>query len=415
MSLIKTSLLNSVAVTVRMLTMLGLNKLFAIYVGPAGYAVVGQFQNFVQMVTTFASGAITTGVVKYTSEYNSDGVKEKKLWQTSGKICVIGSLICSVGIILFRKPLAVWLLHDEALHDVFIWFALCLTLFVFNSLLLAVLNGKKEIRKYVTANILGSLLGLVVIGSLSVLYQLRGALIALSVYQSVVFFATLGVCSKSSWFQIRDFYGQMDKDIAKKLGGFTLMALAAAVCAPASQLFVRTFVSSTLGVDYAGYWEAMMRLSGAYMLLVTSTLSVYYLPRLAEIQTATELKLEILGVYKVVLPVAIICSFSVYLLKDFVISLLFSGEFMAMRELFAWQLLGDVFKIGGWIAAYVYIGRALFTQYILSEILYLIVYSALSVLLIKAYGFQGSAMAYALSYLIYFLFILASLKLKKVI
>jgi PST family polysaccharide transporter len=69
MTLIKTSLLNAIAVLIKMLTMLGINKVLAIYVGPAGYATLGQFQNAVQMITTSPAGAINTSVTKYTAEY----------------------------------------------------------------------------------------------------------------------------------------------------------------------------------------------------------------------------------------------------------------------------------------------------------------------------------------------------------
>ena len=55
MTLIKTGLLNGIAVLVRVLTLLGLNKVLAVYVGPAGYAVVGQFQNAITMFTALAS------------------------------------------------------------------------------------------------------------------------------------------------------------------------------------------------------------------------------------------------------------------------------------------------------------------------------------------------------------------------
>ena len=58
MTLVRTSLLNAIAVAIKMLTLLGINKILAVYVGPAGYAALGQFQNAVQMISTFASGAI---------------------------------------------------------------------------------------------------------------------------------------------------------------------------------------------------------------------------------------------------------------------------------------------------------------------------------------------------------------------
>ncbi|MEL6948786.1 MAG: DegT/DnrJ/EryC1/StrS family aminotransferase [Pseudomonadota bacterium] len=70
----------------KMLTLLGLNKILAIYVGPAGYAVLGQFQNAVQMITTLASGAINTGVTKYTAEYGEDAPRQHAVWRTAGTI-----------------------------------------------------------------------------------------------------------------------------------------------------------------------------------------------------------------------------------------------------------------------------------------------------------------------------------------
>ena len=64
MNLLKTSALNSVAVLIKIATMFILNKILALDVGPAGYAAIGQFQNLIQMVTTFAGSAINTAVIK---------------------------------------------------------------------------------------------------------------------------------------------------------------------------------------------------------------------------------------------------------------------------------------------------------------------------------------------------------------
>ena len=93
MTLIKTSLLNAIAVVIKMLTILGINKILAVYVGPTGYAALGQFQNAVQMITTFGSGAINTGVTKYTAEYFEDEAAQRKVWQTGGTIALVGSVI----------------------------------------------------------------------------------------------------------------------------------------------------------------------------------------------------------------------------------------------------------------------------------------------------------------------------------
>jgi Polysaccharide biosynthesis protein. len=84
MNLFRTSVLNGVAVLIKTITMFVLNKILAVYLGPTGYAAIGQFQNFIQMVTTFAGSAINTAVVKYTAEYHEDETKQRAVWKTAG-------------------------------------------------------------------------------------------------------------------------------------------------------------------------------------------------------------------------------------------------------------------------------------------------------------------------------------------
>ena len=92
MNLLKTSALNGIAVLIKTATMFILNKVLAVYVGPSGYAVIGQFQNFIQIVTSFAGGAINTAVVKYTAEYYEDEQKQKSIWRTAGSLVLLLSI-----------------------------------------------------------------------------------------------------------------------------------------------------------------------------------------------------------------------------------------------------------------------------------------------------------------------------------
>lgn len=406
MTLIKTSLLNGIAVIVKMLTLLGLNKILAIYVGPAGYAALGQFQNAVQMITTLAGGAINTGVTKYTAEYHEDETKQQAVWRTAGTIALVGSLLVGVLVVLFNRPLASWFLNDKQLGGVFIWFAATLVLFVFNTLLLAILNGKKEIQRYVIANIAGSLFALLVTTVMAVQFGLYGALVALAVYQSLAFFVTCWICRKSNWFRLRFLIGSVDKSAAKNLAKFTAMALISAACVPLSHILIRNHLGETLGWEAAGYWEAMWRLSAAYLMLVTTTLSVYYLPRISELTEFSEIKKEILSGYKIILPVAAICGLTVYASRALIIRLLFTSEFSEMEALFAWQLVGDTLKIGGWILAFVMLGKAMTKLFIFSEILFSGFFYLLVVYMVDKFQLEGVAFAHALNYFIYWIFMI---------
>lgn len=403
MTLIKTSLLNGIAVFIKMLTLLGLNKILAIYVGPAGYAALGQFQNAVQMITTFASGALNTGVTKYTAEYYEDEELQHTLWRTAGSIALIGSLTTAVLVTIFNQSLAGWFLKDESLGSVFLWFAATLVLFVFNTLLLAILNGKKEIQRYVIINIVGSLFSLAVTAFMAIKLGLYGALVGLAIHQSLTFFVTLTLTYRTSWFKFRYLFGRIDKQSAKNLAKYTSMALTSAACVPLSHILIRNHLGESLGWEAAGYWEAMWRLSAAYLMLVTTTLSVYYLPKLSELQTNSEIKREIIDGYKIILPTAAACGLAIYLLRDLIIRVLFSADFVAMESLFAWQMVGDTLKIGSWILAYLMLGKAMVKLFIISEVVFAGTFYGLTVILVEKMGLEGVSLAHAVNYLIYWI------------
>ncbi len=401
MTLIKTSLLNGIAVVIKMLTLLGLNKILAIYVGPSGYAALGQFQNAVQMITTLASGAINTGVTKYTAENHEDEAKQHAVWRTAGTISLTGSVLVAVAVIAFNKALAGWFLKDESLGGVFIWFAATLVLFVFNTLLLAILNGKKEIQRYVTANIAGSLFALAVTTVMAINLGLYGALVALAIYQSLTFFVTLTLTYKASWFRLNYLLGGIEKQSAKNLAKFTAMALTSTACVPLSHILIRNHLGETLDWEAAGYWEAMWRLSAAYLMLVTTTLSVYYLPKLSELQEPADIKKEILQGYKIILPVAAACGLVIYVLRDFIIRALFTAEFAEMEVLFGWQMVGDTLKIGSWILAYLMLGKAMIKLFILSEIGFAAFFYGLTYYFTSVFGLEGVSVAHAVNYFFY--------------
>jgi len=145
----------------------------------------------------------------------------------------------------------------------------------------------------------------------------------------------------------------------------------------------------------------MWRLSSAYLLLVTTTLSVYYLPRLSELKGPGELTSEILKGYKLIIPLTIFAGLLIYFLKDFIIELLFTRDFAPMRDLFGWQMVGDTLKIGSWILAYLILGKAMYKTFIVTEIFAAVSFVLLSLYFVSVYGLQGVAVAYAVNYALY--------------
>ena len=124
------------------------------------------------------------------------------------------------------------------------------------------------------------------------------------------------------------------------------MAIVSAFCVVFVQILIRNYIATEFGWRSAGYWDGVWRISSLYLMVVTVPLSVYYLPKLSEINDKKILVKEILSGYKLVLPVVVASALFIYVFRAFIISILFTSEFHSMSSLMGWQLLGDIMKLG---------------------------------------------------------------------
>ncbi len=401
MTLIKTSILSGIATVIKIINGFVVIKIIAMYVGPSGLAFIGQFQNFLSILMSFATGAINGGVVKYTAEYRNDELEKKKLWSTAIRISLGATFFTSFMLIIFHNYLSNLFFKTDEYGSIFLIFSVTLVFFVLNSLLLAILNGQKEIKKLITVGIISSFVGLILTGGLAYFFGLYGALVSYTTGQGLVFFVTLGFVFKSKWFDVKLFTAKLDKDYLEKLGKYTAMAITSALTVPLSQMLVRSYIGETLSWNDAGYWDGIWKISSTYLMLITTTLSIYYLPRLSEIKDNLVLRKEIIYGYKIILPVVITIAIGIYFFRDLAILILFTDEFMSMSDLFFYQLVGDVLKIASWLLASLMIAKAMTRVYIITEVLFSLSFIWLSILMIDIYGLIGVTMAFAINYLIY--------------
>jgi PST family polysaccharide transporter len=325
---------------------------------------------------------------------------------TAFLISIVCSVFVSLGLIFFNKQLAVCLLKDIEYSNIFKIFGFTLVIFSVNSFFIALLNGYKEIKKFVSLNIVSSIVSLIFTSLLIIFLGLYGALLSYVTAQTVVFLVTIFFVLNSEWFKINDFLGGYNVDCLKKLGKFSLMAFTTTLAFPVSQIFIRNYISDNISINAAGYWQGVWKISEVYLLLITTSLSVYYLPRLSEIKDIKELRKEIFTGYKIIMPIVIVMALIIFLLKDFIILILFSDKFTPMSTLFGYQLLGDIFKIFSWLLSYLMVAKAMTKYFITTEILSSISLILISIFLIQQNGLIGTTQAFALNYFLYSLIML---------
>lgn len=401
MTLLKTSVLSFIATVIKMISALVINKAISIYIGPVGLAMIGQFQSLIQVLMSAAQAGINSGLTKLTAEYGLESGRLPKLFSTATRLCLISTILISLTLLIFSEFFSFKILETERYKYIFIIFSITIFLFVLNTILLAILNGLKEIENWVIINIIQSLYSLLITSLLIKFYNLDGALIAMVSNQSIVLLFTLYIFKKNKIIKLDNFIKSINKSDAKKLGKYALMGLTSAIFIPLSHIIVRNNLSNTLNWEAVGYWQGIWYISTMYLTVVTTTLSTYYLPRLSEINCKHELRKELLNGYKFIIPVVIILSSMIYFLRDYIILLLFTESFSPMRELFFWQLTGDVLKISSWLFAYLMIAKSMTKRYIFTEIIFCFTFVVFSYILVNEFGIIGMSYSFFLNYLIY--------------
>jgi len=401
MTLIKTSMLSAVATLIKILSGFIITKVIAIYIGPSGLAIIGQLQNFIMLVKTVAGDFLKTAITKYTAEYENDENKKYDLWSSSFKLAFVLNFVVLVGLIYFSNDLSYSLFHTLEYAFVFKILAISLPFFVSNTILLAILNGQKQIKQYIFLNIVLSIVSLFIVVVLSVLYEVEGALVAYVVSQAIVFFITLIYLRKETWLKLKLFLFSVRKENIKKLLGFAIITLSAVLASNTSMIYIRNYISDTYSMSDAGYWQGVWLLSQVALSLITTSLATYFLPTLSVLTNKKALNKELTNAIYIIIPIAIVISLSMYFLREYIIIVLYSDQFMPMSQLFLWQMVGNVIKVLGWLFGYVLVAKAMVKYTVTTEILFAVIFIVSSIYFMRLYGLVGVTYAYAMSSLLH--------------
>ena len=357
--IVKVFSLTSISTLVKMCTGLVSVKIVASIIGPAGVALVGQLNNFSTIALSLATGGINSGITKYIAEYKSDASKVKQYLATAFRITVVCSLLVGLVLLLLCKQLSSLIMMTPQYWYVFAIFGITITFYGLNNMLVSVVNGYKQFNKYVKVNVVSSIFGVAFTVALVLALGLPGALISAVTFQSLMIFVSVLMLRKLEWLRKDWLVGKFKRTIASQYFRYALMTLLSAFLVPISQMLLRGYVISEISITEAGWWEGMNRISNMYLMVITSSFSVYYLPRLSEISDRIELRHEIFKCYKVIVPLLLAGFTVIYFLRFFIVKLLFTHEFMPMTQLFIWQMAGDFFKICSWLLAFLMVAKSM--------------------------------------------------------
>ena len=274
------------------------------------------------------------------------------------------------------------------------FFGLLLPLVVINTFWMAIYNGLEEFKKIVFIQIISNILVFGLTAFLIWKQNIYGGLLSVALSEGLLVLVTfLFVRSEKAYFQF-DLKRIISKKYFDAILKFSTMALLSAVIVPMSLMLIRIRIVNQYSIEEAGIWDAVNRLSSFYMMIFSSGLSLYYMPKLASLKTDNEFKDELKSYFKVFVPLFVIMLIAVFLFKGFIIDLAFTAQFSRIKGVLIWQLAGDLLRIMTLAFGYQIVAKAMIKKYFILEIVFNLVYLTLSYYLVQNFSFKGALQAY---------------------
>ncbi|MBK0034727.1 lipid III flippase WzxE [Erwinia sp. S43] len=402
MSLARASVWTAASTLIKIAAGLLVVKMLAVSYGPSGVGQAGNFRQLITVLGVLAGAGIFNGVTKLVAQHQQQPAELRAVTGTASAMVLGFSLLLAVGFLLFAAPISQALFDDVKYQQVIRIVAFLQLGIAWANLALAIVKGFRDAAGNALALIVGSIIG---VAAWFVCYWLgdySGALVGLAMVPALVMIPAMAVLARRDHLPMRYLLPVWQPQYARQLGKFTVMALITAVTLPVAWVMMRNLLQEHAGWEQVGLWQGVSSISDAYLQFITASFSVWLLPTLARLENKADISREIIRALRFVLPAVMVASFCVWLLRDFAIWLLFSSQFTGMRDLFVWQLIGDVLKVGCYVFGYLVIAKASLRFYILTEVSQFILLTGFSRWLIPLHGAAGAAQAYMATYIAYF-------------
>jgi O-antigen/teichoic acid export membrane protein len=404
--LIKILSLNSISVVISFFLGIASTKIVSLFMGASGMALLGSFKNFTSMFKSMSTLGINNLVVKLVVENKEDKKELSIIYSTFFWVFLLISIVLGGGILIFSGFIAEFLFFSKSYLIPVQFFALLLPLVVLNVFWMAIYNGLEAFKKIVVIQIISNVLVFGLTAFLIWKQNIFGGLLSVALSELLLILVTfLFVRRDKSYFQF-DLQRIVSQKYFEAILKFSSMALLSAIIVPLTLILIRTQIINRYSIEEAGIWDAVNRLSSFYMLIFSSGLSLYYMPKLASLETEVEFKEELKSYFKILVPLFLIILIVVFFAKEIIVDLAFTPAFSKIKGLLIWQLSADFVRIMALAFGYQILVKAMIKKYFIIEIAFHLVYLFLSYYLVQFYSLEGALQAYFFANLFSFTLIL---------
>lgn len=385
-------------------------KVLAWKLGPDGFGLLGQLMTLVAITGMFAGGGIASGLIKVLA-VSPSGTKEGQAWiATAFTLTTIVSGLVASLLVLFSGALSARLMQGE-FTAVFIFLGFSQIVVGYGSLVQADASSRGESGIYAAINILGTIIGAIVLVLGVCVFGFGGAAYGVMLMPALTGLVALGFLFQRRRELLRYARLLLDESKARHFMSFSLLTLVGALSVPIAQIIIRDMLAQRVGWEQVGLWQGMIKLSDVYMQFIGVVLINYVLPRYAAASSFDRVLMEFKATV-IWLLLALVAGFlCLYSLRNIVIQLIFSKDFLPMTEYFIPQMIGDVFRTIAAAISFIFMARGCVRISILYEIAQGVGIIVMFMLLFDGAGKMAPVYAHMITYIVLSVIMAVGLKL----
>ncbi len=409
-TLLKVLSLNSISVAMSFVLGVFSSKIISVFLGTSGMALMGSFRNFALMIKSLATLGASNSIVKLFVENKQDKKELSIIYSTFFWLFLIVSTFLTLLLIVFASSLSSFLFYTDSYSNPIRFFGLLLPFMVINTFWLAIYNGLEKYKSIVIIQIISNVIVFGVTALLIWKQGIVGGLYSIAIGEFLMVIVTFLFIRKDNDYFKFDLQKILSKKYIKVIQKFSIMAILSAIIVPLTLLIIRNNIVQSYTIHEAGIWDAVNRLSSFYMMFFSSGLSLYYMPKLASIDSEKEFVIELKSYFKIFVPLFLMMLIVIYIVKEMIIKVAFTEEFSSVNHLLIWQLAGDFLRIITLAFGFQIVVKMMLKRYFIGEIIFNLSYFLLSIYLMRYNAIEGVMQAYFYANLITLLLIIFMFK-----
>lgn len=378
-------------------------KFVAILLGPAGVGVVGLLTSTIGLIGSMTNFGLGTSAVRNVSVAADN---EEKIRTT---VSIIRRLVWITGLsgtfltFILSPFLSQVTFGNKDYTVAFMAISITLLLSQLSTGQLVILQGMRKLDHLAKAEIAGMIVALLVSIPLYYLYGIAGIVPAIILSSLLTLFFSWYFASKihiPTIGVVRSLFKSEGLTMLKM--GF-MLSLSGFITVFASYL-LKIFIGRTGGVDQVGFYNAGFAMMNTYVAMIFTAMITDYYPRLSEVSSdnvQTKKTINEQAEIAILVIAPILTGFITFV--DWAIILLYSHEFIIIKDMLHWTALGMFFKTASWVIGFVFLAKGASNTFFWSELVSSIYMILLNIFGYSWLGLSGLGVSFTVGYFLLFL------------